>query len=134
MSHYDSKAISVTRDNADETLPPIDKHRLLSHCMGSKSLAAALLTDLNSSGFGTVENICRLIATHDFDSAGEAAHSLKGAAGIIAADSLRECAAKLEHACKHRQLGEIDIWSEGLHQEMLGCLQHLPELLEALTM
>ncbi|MCC6123667.1 MAG: PAS domain S-box protein [Pirellulales bacterium] len=114
-------------------LPPLDFDVLLDRCMGDAGFAAALLEELESGGPSRLEEITRQIRAGAAVDAGKAAHSLKGAAGIVGAEPLRAVAAEIETAGK---AGDIELAAALLQEmraEMRRCLEYLPEIRERLS-
>lgn len=133
MTEFGLQAKSPLGSSADMSNPPICGRTLLDQCMGSESLALMLLTELESSVQDTVQSIVHSIREKDLTKAQEAAHSLKGAAGIIGAESLREIAANLESAGKEGQILAMEEWSERLQIEMQRCLEYIPQLRQGIA-
>jgi Amt family ammonium transporter len=109
---------------------PIDVAALFARCMGNMEFAASLLDEMQSSGADLVEGIARLVAAQDAAGAAEAAHALKGAAGIVAAEPLRSLAADIEAAGKSGDLESVASLVEGLRREMQRCLAVVPKIRE----
>lgn len=108
---------------------PIDLDVLFSRCMGNASFALALLSELESSGKQHVDAIVLHTTSDEPHAAAEAAHSLKGAAAIIGAESVRKIASEIEAAGR---AGEISLLPDMVHElrgEMDRCLTYIPTLL-----
>ena len=98
--------------------------------MGNAALALAFLEELEATGQQQIETLEILAARRDAVSVAEAAHSLKGAAGIIGAEPLRMRAAALEAA---GDSGSLDLLADSiadLRREMARCLAEIPLLRE----
>jgi HPt (histidine-containing phosphotransfer) domain-containing protein len=96
--------------------------------MGNAEFAESLLAALESSGPGHIETITRHARAGVAKATGDAAHALKGAAGIIGAEPLRAVAAQIEAAGKS---GDIELAASLLHgiqTEMLHCLNYIPAI------
>lgn len=115
----------------DDHPPAIDVEVLLNHSMGNVEFAMALLTELETSGLQYVEKIESSAASGDAGATGEAAHSLKGAAAIIGAESLRSLAARIEAVGESQDLAGVLPVIEELHREMARCLAQIPGMHEA---
>lgn len=113
---------------AGEAAAPIDSVSLLQHCLGNAAFAASLLVELERTGMDRVDEIARQAAAGNAVGAAEAAHSLKGAAGIIAAGPLMSAAARIEAAGKAADLHDVIGLLETLRQEMQRCLAFAPEV------
>lgn len=109
----------------------IDTEVLDKRCMGNASFAQMLLSEMLADGNRQVDAIVQQLETGDLLAAAEAAHALKGAAGIIGANMLREKAALLEMAGREEQL-EIALETLGdLRNEMDRCLTRITQLVTA---
>ena len=133
MNEHGPQAFPALDDQSETMGPPIEAKTLLTQCMGSETLALMLLSELENSGRETVQIICQSMMEQDFEAAREAAHSLKGAAGIIGAERLRELAAQLENAGKQGRIREMEEYTEPLRDEMKRCLEFLPRLSNELS-
>lgn len=110
------------------TAPAIDTGLLFSRCRGNVSFGLALLGELEATGEQLVDEIARHIVAGDCTAAAVAAHGLKGAAAIIAADPLRSCAAKLESVGTSSDVECLMSLIEDLRQEMKRCLAAIPKI------
>ncbi len=106
---------------------PIDTELLIARCMGNAEFAVSLLDEMEKTGANRVRDIARHAAAGNTVAAAEAAHSLKGAAGIIAAEPLRAIAAEIEAAGKSGRLEDIAVAVDQLRQEMERCLAFVPQ-------
>jgi PAS domain S-box-containing protein len=123
-----SEPAAVVESSIDEAdvPPPLDVPTLLRRCMGSLDLMDSLLAELESSGAGQVEKIANSFAHGDCSQTAEAAHALKGAAGIMGAESIRQTAATLEKAGRAGTLEGLDAAIADLKMEMNRCLSFIP--------
>lgn len=76
--------------------PPMDTASALDGCMGDAAFLDALLTSFVKATSGSVDEMNRGLADCDTDVTMRAAHALKGAAGMVRANTLREQAEWLE--------------------------------------
>lgn len=106
----------------------INSEVLFSNCMGSASFALTLLEELESSGRRSVEAIAEHAAAANYAATAQAAHSIKGAAGIIGAEPLRSLAAKIELAGAAADVGSITRYIDDIRQEMERCLAQIPAI------
>ena len=104
----------------------IDTESLLARCVGKRSFALNLLSELEATGAGRVVELARLASNADFAAIVEAAHSLKGAAAILAAEPLRALAAAIEAAATLRAEGQLAELIRQLGDEMQRCLNFIP--------
>ena len=109
---------------------PIDAEGLLARCFGNLDFAWSLLEEFETSGSERVEAIRRSAAQQDAQAAAEAAHALKGAAGILCATSLSKVAAQVEAQGRSGDIAEIGPLVDDLAHELQKCLTYLPTLRE----
>jgi Amt family ammonium transporter len=109
-------------------LPPIDRDAMVARCMGNLEFAESLLADFAGDLPDRVAQILRSVDDGDATAAAEAAHALKGAAGILAAEPLRALAARIEATGKAGHLDEIASLTEELRAEAQRCLEFIPGL------
>ena len=55
-------------------------------------------------------------------------HALKGVAGNLSAESLRDISAELERCGRSGQLDQTEQYMDQLHQEVGRCLAYLPQV------
>jgi len=117
-------------DNTNDLLEPtpIDAESLLARCFGNLEFAESLLSELESTGQERVEEIRRSATKRNADATADAAHALKGAAGILCAESVQELAAKIEQAGRTSDTENTDIVLDALAAEMKRCLDYMPQL------
>jgi Amt family ammonium transporter len=109
-------------------LPPIDHDTLIARCMGNLQFAESLLTDFAGDLPDRVDQILRSVRQRDAAATADAAHALKGAAGIIAAEPVRALAAKIEAMGKVGRLDEIASLADELRDAAEHCLGFIPEV------
>ncbi|MEJ7592166.1 MAG: Hpt domain-containing protein [Planctomycetaceae bacterium] len=105
---------------------PIDSEGLMSRCLGKISFALMLLEEFESSGKRNVEKIVEHVERNELLAAAEAAHALKGTAGIIGAEVLQRLAAEIEDAGRGGQSTIQLALVHGLRAEMGRCLDFIP--------
>ena len=105
---------------------PIDSEGLMSRCLGKISFALMLLEEFESSGKRNVEKIVKHVERNEPLAAAEAAHALKGTAGIIGAEVLQQLAAEIEVAGRGGQSTIQLALVHGLQAEMGRCLDFIP--------
>jgi excisionase family DNA binding protein len=81
----------------------IDPEALLSRCLGNIDFAQSMLQEMEETTARHLDSIRECAAREDCEGIAQAAHSLKGAAGIICATQLGQEAAKLEEASRNCQ-------------------------------
>lgn len=111
-----------------EPTPPIDVQLLLSRCMSNVPLALALIDEFESNGSRQVATIVQNAIDGNVNDASAGAHSLKGAAGIIGAQSLSAIAAQVEAAKHEDHALELLNLTRQLEEEMNRCLSYVSKL------
>ncbi|MEI8382262.1 MAG: response regulator [Planctomycetota bacterium] len=109
-----------------ESTPPIDTRSLLNRCMGSVEFMESLLSELESTGLHHVNEIERHFGQKDPTETANAAHALKGAAGILSAESVRQLASDIEQCGRSGSLDGIETAIVDLRAEMDRCLKYIP--------
>jgi HPt (histidine-containing phosphotransfer) domain-containing protein len=112
---------------------PIDYRALLNRCMGQLDFAQSLLSTFESDLPQRVEQLAQHIRRGDARAAADSAHTLKGAAGMITAESVRALAAKIEAAGRAGDLAEVASLAERLRDEARRCLRSIPEVREQIN-
>ncbi len=112
--------------------PPFALPELLERCMGSTDVAALVLDKFEIQLREDVGAIASLITAHDAVQIARKAHALKGAAGSVAAQTLRVLAAQVESSAKQDRLDAIAGDFAALRSEIERCLTHLPGARHAL--
>lgn len=105
---------------------PFDTGALLERCMGNAKIALMVLEKLAMQLPGDVKNLTASTATGDCKATASVAHALKGAAGTVAAGTLRELAAAMEQGGRANDLERVRTCLEELTREVDRCLNHLP--------
>jgi chemotaxis protein histidine kinase CheA len=97
--------------------PPLATAELLERCMGNPGVALLVLD---------LPEIERLTAAGDAAQVARTCHSLKGAAGAVASDSIQRIAAELETLAKQSRLDSIAQQVASLRTEVERVLAYLP--------
>ncbi len=129
-SSLEIEATVATPHGVSETFKPapIDANAFLERCMGSLEFAGSLLDELESTGKERVEEIRKQAERRDAAATADAAHSLKGAAGILCAASLQQLSADIEQAGRSSAIHDIQRHIDELATEMQRCLNYMPQL------
>ena len=106
--------------------PPIDTRALLNRCMGSVEFMESLLSELESTGLHHVSEIERNFGLKEPTETANAAHALKGAAGILSAEAVRQLASDIEQCGRSGSLDGIEAAIADLRLEMDRCLKYIP--------
>lgn len=116
------------------TTAPIDAESLFKRCFKSLELANSLLDELESTGHERVEEIRQKAEARDADAIALAAHSLKGATGVLCASALQQLSAEIEQAGHALNLEGIESLVHDISNEMKRCLDNLPQLREEMRL
>ncbi|QDU10856.1 response regulator [Gimesia aquarii] len=124
-----------SKNDFDSTLSaPINTESLLERCFGSLELAGSLLDELESTGQERIQEIRQKTKEQNASAMALAAHSLKGAAGILCATSLQNLSAEIEHAGNVENLEGVELLIHEISIEMKRCLDDLPQLREEMRL
>ncbi|WP_261343097.1 response regulator [Rosistilla carotiformis] len=115
------------RPIGDEATPFVRKE-FLERCMGDLSFAESLLESFQADSLARVEEIVMHARQRNAVAAGQAAHTLKGMAGILAAHPLQSIAAEIEQAGRDEHLDEIVDLIDDLQNEVARCVAYIPSL------
>ncbi len=100
-----SSAVKPEVALAPHSTDPVDLEAALITCMGNAGFLAELIDDFERQGRISLQQIGQALAAHDALAVRSAAHSLKGAAGYLAATAIKDTAARLEQQAK---TGDLD--------------------------
>ncbi|WP_315853068.1 PAS domain S-box protein [Gimesia fumaroli] len=141
LSQKETTVIETPLANAEPTNgeessvpPPIDAALLLERCFGSLDLAGSLLDELESTGRDRVAEIRQQAEASNAQEMALAAHSLKGATGILCASSLLKLSEEIELAGHESELEGIENLIDHITSEMERCLNNLPQLREEMRL
>ena len=112
----------------DQQSAPFDIESLLKRCLGNAAFAAELLKEFEATGPQRILELQATLSGMDFVAVANHAHSLKGVAGIMAADRLCEFAEQLEAKARVSHQTEIESWVNKTVQEIQRCLNEMPKL------
>ena len=107
-------------------LPPIDFDSLYNRCMGDASFAASLLDSFAEDGRDRMNQILRLTDHGDTAGVSKVAHSLKGIAGIVAAQDIQCLSARIESAGKSGEIEVLHRLVDDLKNVVDECLSYVP--------
>ena len=111
-----------------DSLPGINLRGALNRIGGNQSLYKKLLLKFSTDHAGEVEAIRDALKSGDAKTATRLAHTLKGVAGTIGAQTLSEAAAMLETALKNQD-NDLD----GLFDQVSVCLQTVVQSITSLN-
>ena len=112
---------------------PINYEELISRCMGNLAFAEELLADFEADLPRRMEEVTSRIAQGNAKDAGEVAHSLKGAAGIVGAEAVQRIAAAMEETGKSGKLQDVTILLDELHAATRQFLEVVPAVASKLA-
>jgi CheY-like chemotaxis protein len=108
--------------------PPIDRKVLLGHCSENLQFAHHLLSDFAKEMPRRFQRIAEFVGQGDAPAASEVAHSLKGAAGILAATAVQAASAEIEAAGKAGDIAKMMPLVEKLRDAIRRCQEFIPEI------
>ena len=112
----------VARDAAVDESPVVDYEQLLHRCSGKPAIVSRVLDRFLETAAQTFEQIQQAMAQDDIQQARLHAHSLKGAAANISAESLSAAASEMERLAEVGAEGAARSWLPGLQMELERCL------------
>jgi CheY-like chemotaxis protein/HPt (histidine-containing phosphotransfer) domain-containing protein len=105
---------------------PIDIQPLVYRCGGRRDFAGKVLEKFRVQSTEVLESIARGLGEKNGELATRSAHSLKGMAATISAESLRRNAAEAEARAHAQDWDELAVQLEGLRKELDACLAFIP--------
>ncbi len=105
---------------------PIVVKALMEHCMNDAMFVGSILDQFQASASQYLNQIRQAVAGEDPEQAGRHAHALKGAAGMLAAETLQQIAFEMEEAGKAGQLQHLREQIDELNEELRRCLEYIP--------
>lgn len=105
---------------------PIDVEVLMQRCMNDATFALSILDQFESSASQYMDQIMHSTASDDAQQVSMEAHALKGAAGMLAAEALRQVAFEIEQSGKAGEIGQIRQMIDDLEKELRRCLDYIP--------
>jgi len=105
---------------------PLSLTELSERCMGSAAVATLVLDKFEEQLTADVETIQECLAAGDVEQIARVAHALKGAAGAVAASTLRDLAAEIERLARKEEIESITRELASLRSEVDRCLAYLP--------
>ena len=108
--------------------PPIAVDALLDRCMNNLATITIVLTKFEEQTQRDIAQLSKSIEADDSASVARTAHSLKGAAAIVAANQLSQVAAELERLGRAQQLDQLDEQLARLQAETRKCVEYLPQV------
>jgi HPt (histidine-containing phosphotransfer) domain-containing protein len=106
---------------------PVRVSELTTRCMGNPAIAALLLDKFEKQLNADAKTIDAQLAARDAQQLAKTVHSLKGAAGAVAAPRLHELSASLELLAREDRLDAAVQSVAALKTEIDRCLAYLPQ-------
>ena len=130
-------AIERYAPRAIETSPPLDTRVVLERCMGDSALLSTILDSFTRTLPEQVDAFAAAVAEGDREGATLAAHTIKGAAGLVTASTLRDlanCCEQLEHDDSHADLDDLRKQIDALRAEADRCIDHAAKIRQELNL
>jgi signal transduction histidine kinase/DNA-binding response OmpR family regulator len=109
--------------------PPVNLEELLRVCRGRREFAAKVLEKFRTQSIQTLEGLVRGLKEKDAELTTRSAHSLKGMAGTVAAEALRQAAADAEAKSRAGDWDAVQRQLEQVRREVDCCLAFIPTAL-----
>lgn len=115
-----------------EPLDPFDQQEFVERCMGDLAFAESLLESFASDSCARLQEIQVAASECNAAGVGDAAHTLKGMAGILAAHPLQSIAGEIEQAGRADNLNGVVELIDELRAEVDRCLAYIPKMTQAM--
>ena len=128
--HEPSATEAVTEDRKGQSAavaPPFDVETLLKRWGMDRAFVTSLIGKFQKKALADFEQLARDVAAGAVEEATRRAHSLKGAAGYVAANRVRELAARLESMGRAGDLSGAAPCLAELHAELERCTACAPD-------
>jgi Amt family ammonium transporter len=112
--------------------PPFDVDSLLARCMRNEETVNMILEKFESQSLSDLKRLAESISHRDAKQTTMIAHSLKGAAGVLTANSLSTIAAEVERMGRAADLSGAVVYLQRLSDEVQRCIDYIPEARRAL--
>ncbi|HEY1921492.1 MAG TPA: ATP-binding protein, partial [Tepidisphaeraceae bacterium] len=121
---------SFLSDNQDEPveIPPFDVTAFLERCTGNSSLALTILEKFEKQTGSLLAELTANLAEKNAQQCARLSHTLKGSAGIVAADAIRKAAGEVEDASRANAMEAVEASVGKLREEVQRCMSYLPQL------
>jgi signal transduction histidine kinase/DNA-binding response OmpR family regulator len=108
-----------------ERRPPVDLSALSQRCRGKPALIAAVLGKFDTQATDAMTKLRQSATEGDCDGIARVAHALKGTAALIAAEDLRQAAARLEQLGRERNVAAVEPAYIQLQRQLDVCKNYL---------
>lgn len=109
------------------TAEQLDISALLDRCSGNSSLALTVLDKFEKQAAGAVAELATFLRSDDAAQVARVAHSLKGTAGLVAAESLKQAFAEMEQIGRTGNLQMADECLARLRDEVGRCAIYIED-------
>lgn len=106
--------------------PPIDFRVLYQQCLGSLEFMSVLMNELEATTDSRLQSLCLAATNADLAAVAVSAHSLKGVAGILAANPLMSACIDLELALPGNDLVHVRDLARQVESEMRRAVEYIP--------
>ena len=106
--------------------PPIDGDRLVERCFGNLNCIRTLLDEFVATSQSCLDALDAGLAEGNYAAISAKAHGLKGVAGILIANTLKETCSNLESAAKDGDRNRTRDLIQQLHHEIDRTLDFIP--------
>jgi signal transduction histidine kinase/DNA-binding response OmpR family regulator/HPt (histidine-containing phosphotransfer) domain-containing protein len=111
--------------------PPVDLQPLVHRCGGNRPIAEKVLDKFRAQSLQMLEDLTRGLKDGNGELATRSAHTLKGMAGLIAADALERIAGDAEAHLRCGDFEQVEEQLEQLRSEIDRCNNYIPSLLSS---
>lgn len=123
----------VRPSNAAHGDAPLLVDELQNRCMNNAAVAALVLDKFEQQVKRDIRALEHSLETQNLDELVRITHALKGAAGAVAATSLRDLADAMEARARHGDVRSLAEDLAALRRECDRCIEALPALRSALS-
>ncbi len=111
------KEENISKIGGDKPDLLFDKETMLENLGGSEDLLAEILDTFVDDTTENIKKLKALITNNDLNEAAKVAHAIKGSAGNITADKIRQIALYLEKNCKQENRDALQEYFQQLEEE-----------------
>ena len=129
-------AVPVARSAAEsqaaadsQAIAPIDVEPLLHRCRGRRDFAEQVLSKFRTHSVETLDAIVRGLKDRNAELITRSAHTLKGMAATVSAESLRQAAADAEVRARAGDWDAVQAQLDELRRQLDSCLVFIPKAL-----
>jgi HPt (histidine-containing phosphotransfer) domain-containing protein len=105
---------------------PIDVDALLRRCLGSAKVVCMILERFERQAGEDFAGMADLVRRGDLAGASQIAHALKGAAGMVAAESLAKAVGRIEGPTRIEGSDSAEALLDSVKRELDACIGYVP--------